>query len=97
MKFNEDTRVKIPTILHLTKLGYDYISIKDKRWDEKTNIFTDIFFKKIKEINPELDDLEIKQFYKEISLCLENDDLGKKFYEKLITKSVILIITHLML
>jgi len=87
MKFNEDTRVKIPTILHLTRLGYDYISIKDKKWDEKTNIFTDIFFKKIKQINPELDDLEVKQFYKEISLCLENDDLGKKFYEKLITKS----------
>ena len=29
MKFNEDSRVKIPTIIHLTKLGYKYISLKE--------------------------------------------------------------------
>jgi len=29
MAFNEDTRVKIPAILHLTQLGYDYISSSD--------------------------------------------------------------------
>jgi len=32
MKFNEDTRVKIPTILHLMRLGYSYLSLKDQRW-----------------------------------------------------------------
>ncbi|GHV41110.1 hypothetical protein AGMMS49546_16310 [Spirochaetia bacterium] len=27
--FNEDTRVKIPAILTLTRLGYGYLSLKD--------------------------------------------------------------------
>ena len=39
MKFNEDTRVKIPTILHLMRLGYRYLSLKDQRWDLSSNIF----------------------------------------------------------
>ncbi len=43
MAFNEDTRVKIPAIITLTRLGYKYLSLKDAKWDEETNIFTDIF------------------------------------------------------
>lgn len=30
MKFNEDSRVKIPTILHLMNLGYTYIPFKEQ-------------------------------------------------------------------
>jgi len=92
MKFNEDTRVKIPTVLHLTRLGYKYLSLKKQKWDQSTNIFTDIFIKSIKKINPGLSDKDIKRFYQEISLSLENEDLGKNFYEKLIKKSGIRII-----
>jgi hypothetical protein len=40
MKFNEDARVKIPSILHLMQLGYTYLSLKDTHWDPSTNIFT---------------------------------------------------------
>lgn len=93
MKFNEDSRVKIPTILHLMRLGYGYLSLKEKdpktriAWDESTNIFTDIFIQSIKRLNPTLNDLEVKQYLSEISLTLENEDLGKAFYEKLIDKS----------
>ena len=89
MKFNEDSRVKIPTILHLVRLGYKYLSLKNPKpvWDESTNIFTDIFHESIKRINPDLSDLEAKQCFDEISLCLENEDLGKAFYEKLIDRS----------
>ena len=29
MKFNEDSRVKLPAILHLTQLGYTYLPLKD--------------------------------------------------------------------
>jgi type I restriction enzyme R subunit len=43
MAFNEDTRVKIPAILHLVKLGYKYISLKENKWDIETNIFPEIF------------------------------------------------------
>jgi type I restriction enzyme R subunit len=89
MKFNEDTRVKIPTILHLVRLGYEYLSLKDPKvtWDESTNIFNDIFHQSIKKINPTITDVEAKQCYDEVSLCLENEDLGKAFYEKLTDKS----------
>jgi len=89
MKFNEDSRVKIPSILHLIRLGYQYLSLKDPNitWDSSTNIFTHIFNQSIQRINPELSDSDIKQLYDEVSLCLENEDLGKVFYEKLIDKS----------
>ncbi len=89
MKFNEDSRVKIPTILHLVRLGYKYLSLKDVNvtWDESTNIFTDIFHASIKQINPKLSDVDVKQCYGDVSLCLENEDLGKAFYEKLTNKS----------
>lgn len=89
MKFNEDSRVKIPTILHLMRLGYEYLSLKDPKvtWDESTNIFTDIFYQSLKHINPGLSDLEAKQCFDELALCLENEDLGKAFYDKLTNKS----------
>lgn len=89
MKFNEDSRVKIPTILHLMRLGYGYLSLKDPKvvWDKSTNIFTDIFLDSIKRINPALNELQATQYLADISLTLENEDLGKVFYEKLIDKS----------
>ena len=87
MLHNEITRVKIPTILHLVRLGYDYLSLKDAKWDESTNIFTDIFNKSIKRINPDFTDGDIKRLYDEVSLSLENEDLGKAFYEKLTATS----------
>ena len=54
--FNEDSRVKIPTILHLTQLGYTYLSLKDSSWDVNTNIFTSIFNEQVKKLNPQLTD-----------------------------------------
>jgi type I restriction enzyme R subunit len=87
MKFNEDSRVKIPTILHLIRLGYEYLSLSRQTWDESTNIFTDIFRESIQRLNPDLSESDIKRFYDEVALCLENEDLGKAFYEKLIEKS----------
>lgn len=92
MKFNEDSRVKIPAILHLVRLGYDYLSLKDASWDESTNIFSDIFKSSVGRINPELSEIEISRLLDEISLTLENEDLGKAFYEKLIARSGIRLI-----
>ena len=87
MKFNEDSRVKIPTILHLMRLGYRYISLKEAKWDTDTNIFTDIFNESIQRISPSLSEHDIQRIYAEVALCLENEDLGKAFYEKLIDQS----------
>ncbi|MCD4772582.1 MAG: DEAD/DEAH box helicase family protein [Bacteroidales bacterium] len=86
-KFNEDTRVKIPSILHLCRLGYEYISLKDTEWDLDTNIFTDIFKKSIIRINPDFDEDQAERLLQDTSMLLDNEDLGKAFYEKLISNS----------
>ena len=93
-KFNEDSRVKIPSILHLMRLGYDYLSLKDPsiKWDESTNIFTDIFKTSLAKINEDISNFDIEKCHDEVSLCLENEDLGKSFYEKLINRSGIKLI-----
>ena len=87
MSFNENSRVKIPTILHLVRLGFEYLSLKNQTWDETTNIFTNIFNSSIKRINPDFTDGDVKRLYDEVSLSLENEDLGKVFYEKLTATS----------
>lgn len=87
MRFNEDTRVKIPTILHLTRLGYTYLSLKEAQWDEETNIFPAIFRESISRINPELEVEEIERLREDISLTLANEDLGKAFYAQLTQRS----------
>jgi type I restriction enzyme R subunit len=87
MTFNEDSRVKIPSILHLTRLGYEYLPLKDAVWDEPTNIFTNIFKQSIAEINDGIDACEIDRKLEDVTLALENEDLGKAFYEMLIERS----------
>lgn len=87
MHFNENTRVKIPAILHLCRLGYSYLSLKTAQWDESSNIFTDIFKENILRLNPELDGQDAQRVLEEVSLCLENEDLGRAFYEKLISRT----------
>ena len=87
MKFNEDSRVKIPSILHLTRLGYDYLPLKDAEWNLDTNIFTDVFLKSVLKINNSLTEDDAKRLLDEISLSLDNEDLGKAFYKRLIQKS----------
>ena len=89
MKFNEDSRVKIPAILHCMRLGFEYISLKNHNSEinENTNIFSTIFLSTIQKINPGITTSEAKQTLDEISLALENEDLGRAFYKKLINKS----------
>ena len=45
MKHNENSRVKIPALIHLTRIGYKYLSLKDYQGNihADTNIFSDIF------------------------------------------------------
>lgn len=55
-KPNEDTRVKLPALFHTTRLGYNYVSLKDylkedKKIDAETSIFIDIFKESISKIN----------------------------------------------
>lgn len=85
--FNENTRVKIPALITLTRLGYVYLSLKNRKdIDLETNIFTDIFSKSIRNINEDknLKEEDIKRLLQDIKLELDNDDLGRKFYQRLI-------------
>ena len=87
MKFTEDTRVKLPSILHLIRLGYDYLSLKDQQWELETNIFPELFHQAISKINPDMKEDDISRLLKDVKLALDNEDLGKAFYEKLTERS----------
>lgn len=88
MAHNEDTRVKIPAILHLCRLGYEYVSLKESFWDEETNIFPLIFEESIERINPGVSKEDVKRLLDKISLALDNEDLGKEFYEMLLSNDI---------
>ncbi|MCC7117984.1 MAG: type I restriction endonuclease subunit R [Anaerolineales bacterium] len=87
MSFNENTRVKIPAILHLARLGYEYVSLAKAVWDGETNIFTDIFTESILRINPEMDESEARRLCQDVALALDNEDLGRAFYAMLVSTS----------
>ncbi|MDP3148512.1 MAG: DEAD/DEAH box helicase family protein [Ignavibacteria bacterium] len=94
MAFNENTRVKLPAILHLCRLGFTYLPLANAKRDEATNIFTDVFSESIKSINKkqELNGSDIKRVLENISLALDNEDLGEAFYNMLIATSGIKLI-----
>jgi type I restriction enzyme R subunit len=92
MKFTEDTRVKIPVILHLVRLGYQYLSLKDQQWDLDTNIFPGLFRQAISKINPGIDNADVGRLLEDVKLTLDNDDLGQAFYNKLADRSGIKLI-----
>jgi len=85
--FNEDSRVKIPALLHLTRLGYDYLSLKQVRWDTRSNIFPEILEAALLRLNPELHREDIPALLDAIYLDLQNEDLGKAFHRRLVARS----------
>ncbi|AZC88814.1 Type I restriction-modification system, restriction subunit R [Pseudomonas chlororaphis subsp. piscium] len=92
MVFSEDSRVKIPCILHLVRLGYSYLSLKGASWDEQTNIFPALFCSSLSRINPSVESEDIDRLLAEVKLLLDNEDLGQAFYERLIERSGIRLI-----
>lgn len=92
MIFSEDSRVKIPCILHLARLGYRYLSLKNAVWDEETNIFPELFRAAIARINPDMDSGDLDRLLADVKLLLDNEDLGKAFYERLTERSGIRLI-----
>lgn len=92
MVFNENSRVKIPALLHLLRLGYTYIPLKQHNHREDTNIFGDIFIESLQRINPYVTEEDLYRTLDEISLELDNEDLGKTFYQHLTATSGIKLI-----
>lgn len=94
--FNEATRVQMPALVHLTKLGYIYYGkISEETagdvYDPDTNILIDVFRKKFAELNPERAG-EALQVLREIRQELDNDDLGRAFYARLTSVSPVRLI-----
>ena len=94
--FNEATRVQIPGLVHLTRIGYTYfgkISEEDAGtiYDPDTNILLNVFKKKFGELNPGQEGL-FNQTLQEIRQELDYNDLGKQFYKRLKSVSPIRLI-----
>ncbi len=82
MPYNEITRVQVPALMHLAKLGYNFISQKNKpKLDTATNILTDSFTQAFERLNP---NKNAKDVLAEMKKRLNYDDLGKSFYEYLL-------------
>ena len=84
---NENSRVKIPALVHFTRIGYRYISIKDYTGpiDGDTNIFVDLLRSSINRLNgTELSLEDTQKIVDELKLMLDNDDLGRAFYTVLL-------------
>lgn len=92
--FNEDIRVKIPALTHLTRIGYTYRSLHSLHLDPETNIDTATFSQKLKEFNPELSEGEIELFIGKIRVMLNNEDLGREFYEKILSNKTYNVIDY---
>lgn len=92
MAFNEDSRVKIPAILHLARLGYSYVSRNNQQRIEETNIFADIFKESIARINSNVAQADIDRQLDEITLKLDFEDLGRDFYKAITATSGIKLI-----
>jgi type I restriction enzyme, R subunit len=86
-KFNEDSRVKIPALLHLNRLGYDYLSLKQAHWDARNNIFQSVFEEAVLRINSKLRREAVPALLDEIRLEIQNEDLGKAFHKRLTARS----------
>ena len=94
--FNEATRVQMPALVHLSRLGYKYYGkitedMKGIKYDGDTNILLEVFKDQFKKLNPSYNG-EVEEVLKDIRQELENDDLGKSFYKRLITISPIKLI-----
>lgn len=85
--FNEATRVQMPALVHLTRLGYQYYGkISDTSagvmYDPDTNILTDVFQKQFVKLNPEQEG-KAEEMLRTIRHELNNDNLGRSFYKRL--------------
>ena len=79
MIHNENSRVKIPALIHLARLKYDYLSLKQYNGGicYKTNIFKSLFWAGINRINGcDLSEQDIDRLLEELTIKLSNDDLG---------------------
>ena len=90
--FNEDSRVKFPTIMHLCSMGYEYVSLyglpsyhlEKVHFDSDTNILIDYFKTAFFRLNPNLKESSFEKKLDQIKSSLGFEDLGRAFYNKIL-------------
>lgn len=97
-KFNEATRVQMPAMVHLTRLGYTYFGkISEEEagtvFDPSTNILIEVFQKQFNNLNPN-SPVSASQILQDIRNDLKNDDLGYAFYQRLKAVSPVKLIDY---
>ena len=86
--WNEFTRVQMPALVHLTRIGYIYIGkitesdIAKGIYDPDTNILIQVFKEQFAKLNPQRKG-EAEQILQNIRQELDNDDIGESFYNRL--------------
>ena len=85
--FTEFTRVQIPALLHLERLGYKFVHRDNLNPNLDSNILPDVFKEAVHNLNPEMRELEIEEKLRELIRIANNDDLGREFYNKLMNES----------
>ena len=94
----EYSRVQIPALVHLTRIGYTYFGkISDYNagnvYDPDTNILLDVFRTQFEKLNPEAKN-EFQHVLTDIKKELNDDTLGRSFYAKLRAKSPVKLIDY---
>ena len=89
--YNENTRVQVPAILHLIRLGYTYIGKiheenAGEQYDSETNILIDEFHNSFERLNPGKEK-EWQHVFSDIKQVLNDDDLGRGFYKLLTSET----------
>lgn len=90
-KFNEATRVQIPALVHLLRIGYRYYGKMSENnrnifFDSDTNILINVFKEQYIKFN-QSDEESAFEMIRKIKQELDFDDLGKSFYNRLLSVS----------
>ena len=85
--FNEATRVQMPALVHLTRIGYSYFGkitedMAGSIYDPDTNILINVFKEQFAKLNPDRAG-DAETMLRTIRQELDNDDIGESFYKRL--------------
>lgn len=85
--FNEATRVQMPALVHLTRIGYSYFGkitedMAGTIYDPDTNILINVFKEQFAKLNPDHAG-DAETILRTIRQELDNDDIGESFYKRL--------------
>ena len=97
-QWNEATRVQMPALVHLTRIGYTYFGkitedMAGSVYDPDTNILVKVFKEQFAKLNPDRAG-EAESMLRTIRQELDNDDIGESFYKRLKAVSPIKLVDY---